>query len=638
MMRRSMAKASLRARWQYAFDSLMARGMWALLLWLSLVSFAMITSIAVVTLVAGWGPVDEEGAGAGLLELIWLTLMHSIDAGTITGNEGPVAWQAIMLLATFSGLLIVGSLIGIMAAGVSQRFEELRKGTSQVLEEGHTLVIGWSPQVFTVVREICAANVSRGGGCIVVFADRDKVEMEDELRAKVRNRGRTRVVVRSGDPTDPDALEVVAPEHARSIVVLAETDATTDTGVIRCLLAIGRRGPPSFTGRHIATQLFDGSNVAVANMAGAGRVEAIEVDGLIAKIAVQTCLQAGLSVVYEELLGFEGDEIYIVPCPGVVGRSVGEALAMLSSCALLGLRTSAGEIVLLPDFDRVIRPDDEVIVIAADEDRVAVGASQEPIDESAIVNLAPLPTAPPRTLILGWNGRAPAMLTGLDSYVPTGSEVEVVTPRPDTARAFVAQSRFERISVVVREGQPTRRELLESLDAGKRSHVMVLADDEHPSASEADARALVTLLHLRSLAQEDGEHANFVSEMRDARSRDLAEAARADDFIISDQLIGLLLSQIAEQADLAKIFNNLFDPEGCEIYLRPARRYVQLDVEVSFATILASVRQRGEVALGVRLDRFARDPSKRLGVMFNPSHAERFTLTSRDKIIVLSEG
>ncbi|PWS46162.1 hypothetical protein DLE01_35675, partial [Streptomyces sp. FT05W] len=38
--------------------------------------------------------------------------------------------------------------------------QELRKGRSQLIEHGHTIVLGWSDQVFTVVSELVEANQS----------------------------------------------------------------------------------------------------------------------------------------------------------------------------------------------------------------------------------------------------------------------------------------------------------------------------------------------------------------------------------------------------------------------------------------------------------------------------------------------
>jgi len=36
--------------------------------------------------------------------------------------------------------------------------ERLRKGRSQVLETDHSLVLGWSAQIFTILNELMAAN------------------------------------------------------------------------------------------------------------------------------------------------------------------------------------------------------------------------------------------------------------------------------------------------------------------------------------------------------------------------------------------------------------------------------------------------------------------------------------------------
>ena len=46
--------------------------------------------------------------------------------------------------------------------------------------------------------------------------------------------------------------------------------------------------------------------------------------------------------------------------------------------------------------------------------------------------------------------------------------------------------------------------------------------------------------------------------MPDVRNRQLAEVTRADDFIVSDSLVSLLLSQIAENRDLNAVFGDLF--------------------------------------------------------------------------------
>ena len=62
--------------------------------------------------------------------------------------------------------------------------------------------------------------------------------------------------------------------------------------------------------------------------------------------------------------------------------------------------------------------------------------------------------------------------------------------------------------------------------------------------------------------------------MLDDRNRELAEVTEADDFIVSDKLLSLMLSQISENKHLKAVFADLFDPEGSEIYVKPAVDYV----------------------------------------------------------------
>ena len=69
--------------------------------------------------------------------------------------------------------------------GLEGKLDELRKGRSLVLEQDHTIIFNWSPSIFDVISELVIANESRRKPRIVVMADRDKVEMEDEIAAKV---------------------------------------------------------------------------------------------------------------------------------------------------------------------------------------------------------------------------------------------------------------------------------------------------------------------------------------------------------------------------------------------------------------------------------------------------------------------
>ena len=636
-MRQPSAAPSWSDRFRYAFDALMARGAWALIAWHMLMAMAAVVVVSLMVLALGLAPVGEDGEAMGFASLVWAALMHAIDPGTITGDEVGGGFRAMMMLSTVFGILLIGSLVGVLVTNVSDRFEELRKGRSRVLEADHTLVVGWSRQIFTICEELALANHSRGGGVIVIYADHDKVWMEDELRGKVGDTGKTRIVVRSGDPTDPDSLGVVAPEQARAIVVLAPEGSRDDTEVVRALLSVGRTDAAPGRTQHVVTELRDPRNIAVARLTSARRTEVLEVGDLVAKIAVQTCLQAGLSVVYEELLSFSGDEIYFVDAAPVVGQAFGDALQQFDDCSLLGLRGRDGVVVLNPPMDRVVVAGEQIIVIAADDDQIRAKPWSGGFAEDAMLGEARSQRQPERTLILGWNARIPAIVTGIDAYVAPGSEVEVVSADPDAEAILDAlRPSLSRVSLVHRFGDVSDRRVLDQLDPRSRNHVMLLPADRIRNATQADAQVLVSLLHLRDVAEELDRPFSVVSEMRDVRSRDLAEVARADDFIISDRFIGLLLAQVAENADLAAVFADLFDPEGAEIYLRPADDYLVDDREVEVRTLVEVGRRRGEVVVGYRLMAESKDASRNFGIRINPDKATHVRLSAADRVIVLA--
>jgi ion channel POLLUX/CASTOR len=145
-------------------------------------------------------------------------------------------------------------------------------------------------------------------------------------------------------------------------------------------------------------------------------------------------------------------------------------------------------------------------------------------------------------------------------------------------------------------------------------------------------------LHLREIASQTSQSFSIVSEMLDDRNRQLAEITRADDFIVSDQLVSLLMAQISENKELWAVFEQLFDPEGSELYLKPTSEYVELDTPLSFYTAVEAARRRDEVAVGYRVKSEAANPQKAYGLHLNPDKSQRITFTEGDKMILLAES
>lgn len=636
-----MRHATFRQKMRYRFDNLMSRGAVALIGWLGLLSALMIAIVAAIVYFASLAPPESEnGPAPGPGTILWQALMHSIDAGTVAGDAGSPTYLAIMLACTAGGIFIVSILIGLLTTGIESKLDDLRKGRSLVVEEGHTVILGWSSQIFTIVSELIEANASRGRACIAILADKDKVEMDDELNARIPERRGTHIVCRSGNPLDIADLDIVNPQTSRAIIVLAPEDTDNpDTYVIKALLALvngpNRREEPY----HIVAQIQDERNLSVAKMVGRDECELILTRDAISRIAIQTCRQSGLSVVYTELMDFGGDEMYFHEEPALTGKPFSETLFCYAKSAVIGLRAKNGEIILNPPSDRVIAAGDKLIVIAEDDDKIVLTPSgANKVDESAIRTGEARTPKPERTLVLGWNHNVPLMLRELNEYVAAGSEVTVVAGSAEVGKHIEAQQpALGHLALTFIEGDTNDRKLLDDLKVWTFDHILTVAYADGMSTAEADAQTLITLLHLRDISTIEGKDLSVVSEMLDPRNRDLAEVTQADDFIVSDRLISLLMSQISENKELFNVFADLFRSEGSEIYVRPAPDYVEPGKPVNFYTVTEAARRRGQIAIGYRIAADAHDAAAAYGVAVNPEKGDKITFTEDDAIVVLSE-
>ena len=631
-------------RLRYAFDNTMAKGPVALIAWLAVLSLGVILVATGIVVLLRIRPGDAS-EDPGPHEVAWMSLMRTLDPGTMGGDEG-WGFRVVMLMVTLGGIFIVSTLIGIVITGMEAKIEQLRKGRSFVLERGHTLILGWSSKIHTIISELTVANENQRRPRVVVLADKDKVEMEDEIRDKTPDLKNTKVICRRGNPNDMTDLHIANPFDAKSIIILAHeqegaaghASVNADSQTIKTILAITNNPDRRKEPYHVVAEMRDKKNLDVAKMVGKDEVELILSDDLVARIMVQTCRQSGLSGVYLELMDFDGAEIYFNEEPALFGRTFGDSLAAYPDSAVIGLQLPDGTVRVNPPMDTVIEKGAKVIAITEDDDTLIVSQTAAPIEEDAIRAPRKQPAKPERILLLGWNHRASTIVRELNNYVAPGSAVKVVAnvnvPQQKVA-AFGAA--LKNLTFEFQQGDTTNRALLEKLNVPSFDHVILLCYEGQLDPQEADAQTLITLLHLRDISDRGGKALNIVSEMLDMRNRELAEVTKADDFIVSDKLISLLMSQVSENKYLMRVFEDLFDADGSEIYLKPAGNYVETGRPVNFYTVVESARRRGEVAIGYRIVALAHDVDKAYGVKVNPVKGEPVTFAEEDRMIVIAE-
>jgi voltage-gated potassium channel Kch len=627
-----VARAGLRERLRYRFDNTMSRGAPALIGLLGIASAILVVVFGVLGYVTRPLP---EGKDWGIGKTLYMALLRAMDPGTVAGDAGPTLWIFLMFAVTIGGIFVVAALVGVITTGLEAKLSDLRKGRSHVVEEGHTVLLGWSEQLFTIISELAVAKESERRPCVAVLADRDKVEMEDEIRARLGSLGKLRVVCRTGSPTEPSDLDLVTPQTAASVLVLTPEEGDPDASVIKTLLALSSRDweghPP-----HVVAAIRQAQNLPPARLAGGEQASVVDVDDLGARLVVQSSRQSGLSVVCTDLLDFGGDEIYLRPEPALVGAPFGVALFAYETATLIGLRRR-GAVKLNPPADTRIEHGDELILLAEDDSTIRLAPSPlRPATPQALVRPVRRGVRPERMLVIGWNARGTKIVKELDNYVAAGSQIQVAAAQPDVepqVKALAAE--LGNLHTAYQICEPTDRGSLETLGIGGFDHVIVLADDS-VEPEKADSQTLVTLLHLRDMEFRRNEHYSIVSEMNDERNQRLAQVTKADDFVVGSKLISLLLTQLSENRHLSAVFTQLFEAEGSEIYLRPAEEYVALGQWIDFATLIEAARLRGETAVGYRIMKDS-DVAPSYGVRLNPAKTAQFAMAPGDRVIVLAE-
>jgi len=632
-----MTKIKLSQKLRYRFDNTMSRGTGALIIWLAILTFLMIIIATCIVSLFKIIPETEEGANMGIGETLWQTLMRAMDAGTVAGDTG-WGFRLLMFLVTLGGIFILSTLIGILSSAIDEKLQELRKGRSFVVEKNHQLILGWNPKIFTIIDELAAANLNQTHPRIVVMAQEDKTKMEDEIREKCLNLGQTKVICRSGNPNDTLDLSIVNLNETKSIVVLSsEIAPDADAQMIKTLLAIVNHPNRTKNPFHIVAEIRERKNLILGQIVAKDEVKLLLTDDLISRIMVQTCRQSGLSVVYTEITGFFGDEIYIIEEPKLIGEQFSNILFKYEDSSILGISFQDGKIQLNPPMDLILEKGMKLVGLTRDDDTLIINAPIATINEDAINSIQEDKPTIEKTLILSWNRKGPSIVREMSAYVPAGSELLIVSSHDSVESDYQQMEISANLMVKVMQADPSDRKVLERLIVSDYTQIIVLRNIEKLDLQEADSQTLITLLHLRDLLNKNINNVRIVSEIMDMRNRELASVTKADDFVISDKLIAQMLSQVSETKELVHVFDDMFDADGSEIYLKPITNYIKAGMEVDFFTVLESAKRQNQIAMGYRIMANQYDKEASYGIVLNPLKSKKICFSPDDKIIVLAE-
>ena len=100
----------------------------------------------------------------------------------------------------------------------------------------------------------------------------------------------------------------------------------------------------------------------------------------------------------------------------------------------------------------------------------------------------------------------------------------------------------------------------------------------------------------------------------------------------------MMLAQVSEEADIKRVYDNLFDEDGSEIYLKPLSVYLdEIPSEMSFADCMGIALKREEICIGVKIKALEKKSDQNYGVKLIPEKNTKFTFQPDDCLVVVSE-
>ena len=607
-----MKKPTLKQRFSYWFDNQMSKGMRSLVK--LLVIFTLTVGIVVALLLFFLKLTNEETFGGVLWKSLY-TVLRSSFPGFHDGNG---LYLFLMTFSAICGMLVTSVLIGIVSTAIRDKINNLRRGNSQVLEEGHTVVLGFYPGEYTLLKQLVLAAAEQPA-CIVVADNMSKDKMEENIKANVKVPKNVRIICRTADIFDPATLEKCSISTCKSVIISPTSDERTTKALLAvsaiienaegCTANVGAiiskedyKFPPSIAERHNVTTL--------------------QTNDTLARIIAHSCTQPGLSETFKEVFNFEGSEMYCIDLPGIVGLTFEQITLSVDGGVPLGFNRN-GVIIMNPGPQEVCRVDDKLLIFSEED------------DTSSLVSMPDLPkldlkpsdqfedNSAGKVVILGYNETIGTVLRELPEDV---SDVLIAGKcNKDVVLASVADR--EDMKVDFYDGDYTKNSVLLKL-ARMADHVVVLSDHSMDE-EKADTQSIFVLLNLRDFKARYGFKYNITVEMRREHNQRLVASDDNTDYVVSSNMSALFLAQLAESPELTGAFNEILSNEGCEFYLKTAG-FLQCDGERSIAEIRSIALAQGYLVLGYM-------KAGTFQCTFNPPLNEVPVLDKADSIIVLGE-
>ena len=597
-----MKKYNIKKRFNYWLDKEMAKGTISII---KLLSFSVISVVVFVSVLIVLFKLKDTFFSA-----FWDSFATIINAWMPSSEDGEVGYIILNTLTAIIGLLFTSILIGVISSGIEERIDALRKGNSYVLEEGHTVILGYNQGEHGLLKQLIMASGKRKR-CIVIFTDIEKPSMEEDISNNVEVPDNVTVLCRNGDITNVNDLRCCSIETASLVIVNSMNDNRRVKAILAVMILL--KDYPDCKVRMVACvsnerYLLPRKKILDKN------ITMLKTDEIMAKVIAHTATEPGLSIAFKELMNFEENEFYFEKDPRFVGISVLVAAKMIDKAVLVGLVRN-GKTILNPDRDIVIEKEDELILFEQEKGSYELHMFEQKDVEDRLPPKK-VEDSKGKVAVFGINVLLDTILKELPEDV---EEIHIYSDQPE-AIEMAEEYKERKIRVIKRYKEGRLEKIVEEY-----SHIIILAD-RNSEREDADMNSILLLLKLLDIKERKDYDYNLVVELNMENAYNISPKNQSVDYIVNSNISSLILAQISENPGLEQVFDELLTNKGNELYSRPIKNFNLHDGhDYSFVGLKEIALSYGYTLLGVMHQN---------QLQMNPGLDERILFDREDRLML----
>ena len=586
---------------------------------------------------------------AGLSAIIMVGIQHSIGLDT-KPNLFNSWWESLTsILSIGSGdtlesrvsnfiywclnVAISGSIIAFITTKLSAFISNLNKGHSQIIDKNHYVIIGWNSNIFKVFEELINANLNQPKPTILCFNSMNNVKMRAKIDLEYPNQKNIRVITRSGDSYNLNELSIANLDKAKSVIVLYD-ELKPSYSIETSLLAIRKNIPNGDV--PIISEFHDETNINVLSDLKGKNIYGVHTDSIIASVTAQSIRNKHIASVIMDFLDYDGDEIYFYPGDHYMGLTIRQVSSSIKGATLIGLLSLDNKIKLNPEADKIIANGDKIIVIAQDDDltlSIDETLKQDNKSFSKVVRNEGDAKEKKSILVIGWSKLGQSIIENTLPMLEKGSNV-YVSYRSDvlTKEPVILNQANDVLLQTIPFDQHGSSISSEFIKNKKIDTVLIIGYNDLYSKEIADTFSLMQNLQIKTVLDEmdPEERPRIILQLNNGAKKNLIDVDENNEFIVSNILSSLLMTQLAENPKLQLIFEELFTPAGCEICIKSISYFIETteNNSIQISDLINSCLDNNATFIGY---------IENNNLVLNPDKTVNVTITEDLKVVVICE-